>query len=79
MQHRGEQFGTENESRDPRFAELDAQIKAEVAIRQRRTAPKPKRQRRQAAHASPQRYERKSAGLLSTAGNTASGSSPIQS
>jgi hypothetical protein len=36
------------EPRDPRFAELDAQIKADQAIQQRRTAPKAKRQRRQA-------------------------------
>ena len=49
MQHRGEQFGTENEFRDPRFAELDAEIKAEEAIRQARTSPKPPRQRRQSS------------------------------
>jgi len=34
------------ENRDPRFAELDTQIKADQAIQERRTAPTPKRQRR---------------------------------
>lgn len=41
------------ETRDPRFAELDAQIQAERAARQRETAAKPKRHRRRPGPALP--------------------------